>query len=220
MFARVKKSGLYEYLQIVQNRREGTKTIQRVVATIGRMDQVQQKGEIARLRLGRVAEADLDRTGAPIRQSPPRLEDHMVDQALPQPAQESMRMLDGKANEEFAQADAGYLRAATKIASSRFVGVQDAQAINIDDDGASGRGPHESAHVIAGPRQGIVRSVASGRIVQLLLLSEAVDAAGHFGADSLIRRPELLRRRIRADPVDVEDDRYHLCWRRMKDSPT
>ena len=26
MFARVKKSGLYEYLQIVQNRREGTKT--------------------------------------------------------------------------------------------------------------------------------------------------------------------------------------------------
>jgi transposase len=49
MFARVKKSGLYEYLQIVQNRREGTKTIQRVVATIGRMDQIQQKGEIENL---------------------------------------------------------------------------------------------------------------------------------------------------------------------------
>lgn len=49
MFARVKKSGLYEYLQIVQNRREGAKTIQRVVATIGRMDQIQQKGEIENL---------------------------------------------------------------------------------------------------------------------------------------------------------------------------
>jgi transposase len=49
MFARVKKSGQYEYLQIVQNRREGTKTIQRVVATIGRMDQIQQKDEIENL---------------------------------------------------------------------------------------------------------------------------------------------------------------------------
>jgi hypothetical protein len=49
MFARIKKSGLYEYLQIVQNRREGAKTIQRVVATIGRMDQIQQKGEIENL---------------------------------------------------------------------------------------------------------------------------------------------------------------------------
>ena len=49
MFARVKKSGLYEYLQIVQNRREGAKTIQRVVATIGRIDQIQQKGEIENL---------------------------------------------------------------------------------------------------------------------------------------------------------------------------
>jgi transposase len=49
MFARVKKSGLYDYLQIVQNRREGTKTIQRVVATIGRMDQIQAKGEIENL---------------------------------------------------------------------------------------------------------------------------------------------------------------------------
>jgi len=49
MFARVKKSGQYHYLQIVQNRREGTKTIQRVVATIGRMDQLQQKGELENL---------------------------------------------------------------------------------------------------------------------------------------------------------------------------
>ena len=40
MFARIKKSGRNEYLQLVQNRREGKKTIQRVVATIGRMDEL------------------------------------------------------------------------------------------------------------------------------------------------------------------------------------
>src|SRR3990172_850136 len=49
MFARVKKSGRHAYLQIVQNRREGTKTMQRVIATIGRMDQIQAKGEIENL---------------------------------------------------------------------------------------------------------------------------------------------------------------------------
>jgi transposase len=49
MFARVKVSGQYHYLQIVQNRREGAKTIQRVVATIGRMDQLLAKGEIENL---------------------------------------------------------------------------------------------------------------------------------------------------------------------------
>ena len=46
MFARIKKSGKYQYLQIVQNRREGPKTIQRVIATIGRMDKLQAKGEV------------------------------------------------------------------------------------------------------------------------------------------------------------------------------
>jgi transposase len=49
MFTRLKKSGQYQYLQIVQNRREGAKTIQRVVATIGRMDQIEEKGEIENL---------------------------------------------------------------------------------------------------------------------------------------------------------------------------
>jgi transposase len=49
MFARVKKSGRYQYLQLVQNHREGAKTIQRVVATIGRLDQLQEKGEIENL---------------------------------------------------------------------------------------------------------------------------------------------------------------------------
>lgn len=49
MFARVKKAGSYEYLQIVENRREGKKTAQRVIATIGRMEQLQAKGEIENL---------------------------------------------------------------------------------------------------------------------------------------------------------------------------
>ena len=49
MFARIKKSGRYQYLQIVQNRREGPKTRQRVIATIGRMDQLQAKGDIETL---------------------------------------------------------------------------------------------------------------------------------------------------------------------------
>ena len=39
----------YEYLQIVENRREGKKTIQRVIATVGRMDQLQAKGGIENL---------------------------------------------------------------------------------------------------------------------------------------------------------------------------
>lgn len=46
MFARVKKSGKHQYLQIVENRREGKKTVQRVVSTLGRMDQLTAKGEI------------------------------------------------------------------------------------------------------------------------------------------------------------------------------
>jgi transposase len=49
MFARIKKSGQHQYLQIVENRREGTKTIQRVISTIGRMDRLHAKGEIENL---------------------------------------------------------------------------------------------------------------------------------------------------------------------------
>jgi transposase len=49
MFARVKKSGKYQYLQIVQNRREGGRTVQRILATIGRLDQMHQKGEVEKL---------------------------------------------------------------------------------------------------------------------------------------------------------------------------
>ena len=46
MFARVKKSGKYEYLQIVENRKEKGKVKQRVIATIGRMDKLQSKARV------------------------------------------------------------------------------------------------------------------------------------------------------------------------------
>ena len=49
MFARIKKSGKYQYLQIVQNRRENKKSVQRVIATIGRLDRLHQKGEVENL---------------------------------------------------------------------------------------------------------------------------------------------------------------------------
>jgi transposase len=49
MFARIKKSGKYQYLQIVENRKEKGKVKQRVSSTIGRMDQLQAKGRVETL---------------------------------------------------------------------------------------------------------------------------------------------------------------------------
>lgn len=49
MFARVKKSGKYQYLQIVENRKEHGKVKQRVIATVGRMDRLQAKGRVETL---------------------------------------------------------------------------------------------------------------------------------------------------------------------------
>lgn len=49
MFARIKKSGKNEYLQIVENYRENKKSKQRVIVTLGRLDKMQDKGEIERL---------------------------------------------------------------------------------------------------------------------------------------------------------------------------
>jgi transposase len=49
MFARIKKSGKYQYLQIVENHKIKGKVNQRVVATIGRMDQLQAKDQIETL---------------------------------------------------------------------------------------------------------------------------------------------------------------------------
>jgi Transposase DDE domain len=49
MFARVKKSGNNEYLQIVENRKIAGKVVQRVVSTIGRLDRLRAKGEVETL---------------------------------------------------------------------------------------------------------------------------------------------------------------------------
>jgi hypothetical protein len=49
MFARVKKAGPHEYLQIVENSRDGARTVQRVIATVGRMDKIRARGEIETL---------------------------------------------------------------------------------------------------------------------------------------------------------------------------
>jgi hypothetical protein len=49
MFARVKKSGRYEYLQIVENHREGQRTVQRVMCTVGRLDELHAKGSVETL---------------------------------------------------------------------------------------------------------------------------------------------------------------------------
>ena len=49
MFARVKKSGQYQYLQIVENRKEKGKVKQRVIATLGRLDQLQDKERVETL---------------------------------------------------------------------------------------------------------------------------------------------------------------------------
>lgn len=49
MFARVKKSGQYQYLQIVENRKVSGKVSQRVIATVGRLDQLEAKGGVETL---------------------------------------------------------------------------------------------------------------------------------------------------------------------------
>jgi len=49
MFVRAKKSGPYQYLQVVENRREGTKVVQRVISTLGRLDRLNAKGDIESL---------------------------------------------------------------------------------------------------------------------------------------------------------------------------
>src|SRR6478735_8976278 len=46
MFFRTKTSGPRSYLQIVENRWEDGRTRQRVVVTLGRLDQLQQSGQL------------------------------------------------------------------------------------------------------------------------------------------------------------------------------
>jgi len=49
MFARLKKSGKYQYLQIVENNKVKGKVNQRVIATVGRLDHLQEKGRVETL---------------------------------------------------------------------------------------------------------------------------------------------------------------------------
>ena len=49
MFFRLKKSGPRNYLQIVENRREGRAVRQHVIATIGRIDELAARGGLATL---------------------------------------------------------------------------------------------------------------------------------------------------------------------------
>ena len=49
MFARIKKSGRHQYLQIVENRKIKGKVVQRVLVTLGRMDQLHKKDRIETL---------------------------------------------------------------------------------------------------------------------------------------------------------------------------
>lgn len=49
MFARIKKSGKYQYLQIVENRKEDKKVKQTVITTLGRLEDLQEKGRIETL---------------------------------------------------------------------------------------------------------------------------------------------------------------------------
>jgi hypothetical protein len=46
MFFRTKTSGPRSYLQIVENRWEDGRPRQRVIATLGRLDQLQQSGQL------------------------------------------------------------------------------------------------------------------------------------------------------------------------------
>lgn len=49
MFVRAKKSGKYQYLQVVQNQRVQGRVVQSVIATLGRLDVLQKSGQIDRL---------------------------------------------------------------------------------------------------------------------------------------------------------------------------
>lgn len=46
MFVRIKRKGPYRYLQIVENHREGKRVVQRVIGSLGRLEQVSSSGEI------------------------------------------------------------------------------------------------------------------------------------------------------------------------------
>ena len=49
MFVRIKKSGKYRYLQIVQNYRKWREVHQRVIASLGRLDQYTNNADLCEL---------------------------------------------------------------------------------------------------------------------------------------------------------------------------
>jgi hypothetical protein len=49
MFARIKRSGKYQYVQVVHNERREGKVCQRVIATLGRLDVLKQTGQLDQL---------------------------------------------------------------------------------------------------------------------------------------------------------------------------
>ena len=64
MFFRLKRSGRRGYVQIVENRRDGAAVRQRVIANLGRADELAASGALASLlasgaKLGRGGSADL-----------------------------------------------------------------------------------------------------------------------------------------------------------------
>ena len=46
MFTRVKGTGKYRYLQLVENHREGKRTVQRVLCTLGRVEELAASGSV------------------------------------------------------------------------------------------------------------------------------------------------------------------------------
>jgi len=70
MFVRVKASGGHRYLQVVENERDGSRVRQRVVTTLGRLDQLQAAGAVDSLLLSlsrfseKVRVLEAHRTGA------------------------------------------------------------------------------------------------------------------------------------------------------------
>jgi len=52
MFVRIKKSGARQYLQVVESRWENGASRQRAIATLGRLDGLQARGEVDGLMRG------------------------------------------------------------------------------------------------------------------------------------------------------------------------
>ena len=71
MFVRVKKVGTYRYLQIAENRREGKRAKQTIIATLGRLDKLAASGAITRSRAASMAPTPKTRRARSKRLNPP-----------------------------------------------------------------------------------------------------------------------------------------------------